>query len=876
VTLETADIQGILLSAYGKLPHARFLLLAFDDAPSPRDWLGRIAAEIRSAKQRAATTDVAVQVAFAFAGLERLGLSWQALKGFSREFREGMAGSARRARKLGDIGANSSDNWQWGGPNTPVVHAILMLFAPTGGELERLCSAHGALLAEFGIRILRTLDSPALPNYKEHFGFRDGVSQPKIEGVSSNAARHETVKAGEFVLGYPNERREYTARPLLDPIEDKGGVLPRAEDDGSLRDLGRNGSYLVLRQLRQDVASFWSWTRTAAAGGSSEERVRIGAKMIGRWPGGAPLATHATNPGGDSTDNDFLYHERDRHGLGCPVGAHIRRANPRDSRPPKPGTDESLQINRRHRLLRRGRPFGPPLTPALDTASLLDAADDGCERGLYFACLNADISRQFEFVQQTWVHNSNFDGLMGETDPLIGIRGPDSSNFTIPEEPVRKRYRGLPEFVRVQGGAYFFLPGIRALHYLAGSPPPLASRYAAPDLPASLLADTWYTRLARSSNSLIERLLALARRFTTLRAVFDAVLQGPLTDAVQWLLRRRRQRLRIDADLALAEERELPGEADVAQRITEQMTAFLYEHYRNGLAERAGNTKTYGLLEAAFEVHDVAADLKVGLFAEPKTYRAWVRFGGPGPLVVPDIKDHGVLSIGVKLLGVEGAKLLEDETDTLDFSGISAPTFTTPDVIENLKLQRYVGAGMAAWYFLNPFDSHYLDMILQGLHAKAHGSPFETSYYSCVPYLYGAGRACKFRFRPQFAGRSRVPFPAPDNYLRQAMRNTLERHDEVRFDFTVQFQEDPVLMPIEDASIIWRSPETTVATLRIARQQFDTPERDRMARELTVNPWHTIAEHRPLGNQNRARRTIYYETARVRQRINREQHRVPR
>jgi hypothetical protein len=358
--------------------------------------------------------------------------------------------------------------------------------------------------------------------------------------------------------------------------------------------------------------------------------------------------------------------------------------------------------------------------------------------------------------------------------------------------------------------------------------------------------------------------------------VFDAVLQEPLTDAVQWLLRRRRLRLRIDAGLAIAEERELPGEADVAQRITEQMTAFLYEHYRNGLAERAGNTKTYGLLEAAFEVHDVAADLKVGLFAEPKTYRAWVRFGGPGPLVVPDIKDNGVLSIGVKLLGIEGVKLLEDETDTLDFSGISAPTFTTPDVVENLKLQRYVGAGMAAWYFLNPFDSHYLDMILQGLHAKAHGSPFETSYYSCVPYLYGPGRAYKFRFKPQLAGRSRVPFPAPDNYLRQAMRNTLERHDEVRFDFTVQFQEDPVLMPIEDASIIWRSPETTVATLRIPRQQFDTPERDRMARELTVNPWHTIAEHRPLGNQNRARRTIYYETARVRQRINREQHRVPR
>jgi hypothetical protein len=252
-----------------------------------------------------------------------------------------------------------------------------------------------------------------------------------------------------------------------------------------------------------------------------------------------------------------------------------------------------------------------------------------------------------------------------------------------------------------------------------------------------------------------------------------------------------------------------------------------------------------------------------------------VRFGGPGPRVTPDIRNNGVLSLGVKVLGVPGETLLDDEDNTQDFSAISAPTFTTPDVHENAKLQRLIGTGLPTWYFLNPFDSHYSDMLLQALHAKAHGSPFDVSYWSCVPYLFGKGRAIKYRFVPLLESRSAVPLPAPDDYLRRAMVRTLEAQEEVVFELRVQFQEDPMTMPIEDASVIWTSPEIPVARLRLPQQDFDTEARDRLARELTINPWHALPEHRPLGNQNRARKQIYYETSRVRQRINGEAHFKP-
>ncbi|GEK46381.1 hypothetical protein HPA02_06640 [Bisbaumannia pacifica] len=874
--LEFEDIQGILLSGYAGLPEARFLLLTFGEAAAARAWLGEALPRIEAAAAGRPQGGSRLHLAFTWTGLEHLGLSWQALKGFAREFREGMAGSARRSRLLGDTGGSAPEHWQWGGPDGEPLHALLMLYAATPGEMETRLASEWAALGAAGIRVVSALTSRSLPDGREHFGFRDGISDPKLAGVSTSRDARQRVALGEFVLGYPNARDQLTLRPLVDPIEDPAGLLPEVVEDSDLRDFGRNGSYLVFRQLSQDVAGFWGWLADQAP--TPEARLALAAKLVGRWPDGESLIRAPRRPSGAGPDNDFGYHQEDPDGLRCPLGAHIRRANPRDMLPPRPGTEASLAINHRHRLLRRGRPYGPPLAEGLDPEALLAAGDDGVERGLHFLCFNAEPSRQFEFVQHTWLENANFAGLRGESDPLVGSRGAGDKGgdaFSVPEEPVRCRYQGLPRFVRVRGGGYFFLPGLRALRYLAAPPRGLTTEPSAPAPPAVLLPDTWWLRGGRAINDALERGLALSRRATRLRNGVDRLLQWPLTDALQAWLRWRRRHYAIDADLGLAEERELAGEAEVARRITEQMSEFLLRTYRHGTAERAGNTKTHGLLKAQFEVLELPEPLRVGLFREPRAFEAWARFGGPGPRVVPDMRDNGVLSLGVKVLGVPGETLLDDEAHTQDFSGISAPTFTTPDVYENAKLQRLIGAGMPVWYFLNPFDSHYADMLLQALHAKAHGSPFEVGYWSCVPYLYGKGRAIKYRFVPLLERRSKVPLPAPDDYLRRAMVDTLGEEAEVVFELRIQFQEDPVTMPIEDASIIWTSEEIPVARLRLPRQEFDTQARKRLARELTINPWHALPEHRPLGNQNRARKLIYSETSRLRQRINGEEHFKP-
>jgi deferrochelatase/peroxidase EfeB len=180
--------------------------------------------------------------------------------------------------------------------------------------------------------------------------------------------------------------------------------------------------------------------------------------MVGRWPSGAPLALA---PDADdpklATANDFAYHADDERGARCPVGSHIRRSNPRDSLDPDPGSDRSFEINRRHRLLRRGREYGPPLP--LEQAL---HGDDAAERGLHFICLNANIARQFEFVNHTWLNNPKFGELYDDADPFFA-----PGCFTIPTGGVRERVTHVPRFVTVQGGAYFFLPGLAALRSLA-------------------------------------------------------------------------------------------------------------------------------------------------------------------------------------------------------------------------------------------------------------------------------------------------------------------------------------------------------------------------------------------------------------------------
>jgi hypothetical protein len=377
-------------------------------------------------------------------------------------------------------------------------------------------------------------------------------------------------------------------------------------------------------------------------------------------------------------------------------------------------------------------------------------------------------------------------------------------------------------------------------------------------------------RALRGLNDAAQLAFRAERRIDPLfRDRVDAIARDRLFDLAQELVNLRRPR---DATLGLAEERSLPGEERHTAAIIALMTAFLECTYPPpARAERAGNTKTYGVVRGTFRVLDeLPLQLRHGVFARSQSFKAWVRFGGPGPLAPPDLDDNGVLSFAIKLMGVRGPKLFHDERFTQDFLGISAPTFTTPDVRANVQLQRHVGAGTPLFYFLDPRDSHVLDLVMQGLYSRTQTSPLEVRYWSCVPYLLGARQAMQYSLRPQSARRTPVGLGASADYLREAMAATLAGGDVV-FDFLVQTQTDPHRMPIENASVRWPeklSPHVKVAELRIPAQRFDSPQQLAFAGDLSFNPWHALPEHRPLGNQNRARRELYYALSLARQRMN--------
>ncbi len=473
--LQVDDIQGILLFGYGHLRHATFLVLGITEPRSARTWLGTL--DVQNASFQRDAIDRAVNVAFTSNGLTRLGLTDDTLGEFSTEFREGIAGTKHRQRLLGDSGESSPEKWQWGGPGNQEAHVLLMLYGRDERVLSTLMNEQRGLSTTSGLELIEQLDTNWLPHEKEHFGFRDGVSRTAIEGLHSNAPPIDTIAPGEFVLGHLNAYKQYTQRPLLHEEHDPDRILPQAPDEPTRRDLGMNGSYLVFRQLSQDVGRFWQYCedKTRRRDGTTHppDSIRLASKMVGRWPGGAPLvkSPHTDDPA-LSADNDFLYHgSDDKHGLKCPIGAHIRRTNPRDSLEPDPGSIRSIEVGKRHRIIRRGRTYGAPVAASMDIADIVAAGDAPGERGLHFICFNTHIGRQFEFIQHTWLNNPGFDGLYEDDDPLVGDRGSSHGKtagaFTIQADPVRTRVTGMPRFVQVRGGGYFFLPGIRALRYLA-------------------------------------------------------------------------------------------------------------------------------------------------------------------------------------------------------------------------------------------------------------------------------------------------------------------------------------------------------------------------------------------------------------------------
>ena len=379
----------------------------------------------------------------------------------------------------------------------------------------------------------------------------------------------------------------------------------------------------------------------------------------------------------------------------------------------------------------------------------------------------------------------------------------------------------------------------------------------------------------RPMNDLTLWLWRLERRAEFLyRPQFDRWLRPPLFALTQWLRNAKRR----DEGLGPAEERELPGEEQLIQAIIDELRRFTRENWLPGAAQRFGNTKTHGVVRGEFTVMPgLPGNLRHGLFAEPGTYKAWVRFSGPGPYAPPDIDDYGQCSVGIKVMGVPGPKLMDDERGTQDLILVTPASFVTPDIRENAKLQRWVRAKADFVHFVNPFDHHLLDMAEQALWSPMHTSPLEAAYYTNVPFLLGEGQAVQYSLKPRRRGRSRIPARPSENYLREAMVRTLADGD-WEFDFMVQVQTDPHLMPIENACVHWPehlSPYVPVARLRLPAQTFASDAQLAFADALRYNPWHSRPEHRPLGNSNRARRRMYLELAQLRQGMNAVEHVEP-
>jgi Dyp-type peroxidase family len=452
--LNFSQIQGFILSSYSKeLPCATYMLLQISSKDESLLWLASVIDNITTAKER--NKKRSLNIAFTCRGLTKLGLTMEDLSSFSIAFQEGMC-SAHRSKILCDSGESAPENWDWGNDDNQI-DVILLLFA--SDELTLVADQkkkEQEIKNCGGINLIRKLTAGRQPDSREHFGFMDGIGQPIIAGSGREKKQlHRTghatvVKAGEFVLGYENELK------VQDPI-------PSCKQ---MKDFGLDGTYLVFRQLEQHVSLLWNYIRamTLKKDGSvnMEAEDKLGAKMMGRWKSGAPLAIYPnSDPIKDNSineENNFSYKKEDEYGLRCPLGSHIRRANPRDSLGPDPET--ALQSSKRHRIIRRGRSYGDRTKDPFN--------DDYKQRGLHFICLNSSIERQFEFIQQTWINNKTFAGLFDEIDPVVGA-GKAKDVFTVPEDCVRTRILKIPEVITMKGGAYFFMPSIAALRYLVGS-----------------------------------------------------------------------------------------------------------------------------------------------------------------------------------------------------------------------------------------------------------------------------------------------------------------------------------------------------------------------------------------------------------------------
>ncbi len=502
--LPLEQIQGLVLNGYRHHTAAVYAVFEITDGALARRWIGEVVHDLQFAEYRRTPRDkppfirdVCLNLAFSHPGFAALGLHPVALNGFSLPFQEGLA-DANRARRLGDDGPSDPSRWTWGRADRPV-HGLLAAFGlrcTPDGYRELRAALESRLTESNGVRSIVMLEtSPQDPVLRrEHFGFRDGIANPELASLA-RLQSSDVIADGEVLLGYQNSYGHFPMTPEVPADTDRTGVLAAATDRTARKDFGQNGSYLVFRQLAQDVRAFWRYVYRAkdTVPGIAEGRAGaewLASRLVGRWQNGAPVTRYATECGpslGDD-ENRFLYHEKWHHKTGdgfgtrCPIGSHIRRTNPRDTTLPVPHDVElsgspddptvwqrQLKLTAAHRIVRRGRIYGLPFDPEFNPENMRDADDR--DRGLYFLCFNANLSRQFEFVQSNWAVNPTFAGLSRDPDPLLGANRASpfpASDFTMPGCPTR-RIHDLPRVVEVRGGAYFFMPSRAALEYLAAA-----------------------------------------------------------------------------------------------------------------------------------------------------------------------------------------------------------------------------------------------------------------------------------------------------------------------------------------------------------------------------------------------------------------------
>jgi Dyp-type peroxidase family len=432
VSLQLDDIQAGAIEPRPVPYSGIYIVLRLDNRHVGRELLRRLIPHIDSVSSFDPRIPVSIAVALSFQGLKALGVPDESLATFPLEFQQGMAA---RAAGLGDVGENAPEHWEK--PlGSRYVHLVVVGLAPDAAQLEAAVRyARDASLGLSGVEPIWQQHVNSAADLRNMFGFADGISHPAVEGTGIPGTNPYEVplKAGEFVLGYEDET--HSIPPMPQPEV-----------------LGRNGTYAVFRKLHTRVATFRQYFRQLAKDHAEEEW--LAAKVVGRWPSGAPLALAPDKDdpelGADPKRNNAFMFGDDPRGLKCPFGSHVRRMNPRDS--------VIIGEARLHRMIRRGTNYGPPLPPGV-----LD--DDGADRGLLFAFVGAHLDRQFEFVQRQWVNDGKFIGAPAENDPLVSSS--DGREFTIPKKPIRRHLKGLPAFVVNRGGEYCFMPGLRALRWLA-------------------------------------------------------------------------------------------------------------------------------------------------------------------------------------------------------------------------------------------------------------------------------------------------------------------------------------------------------------------------------------------------------------------------